>query len=192
MSMLSPPPALCPGTEAGSAYVAETERLLIRKLSRADRPALVDLFGNLEVMRYSSTGPLASPQVAQVLDQILQSYQDRPLSLWGVILKSDRCLIGLCGFLRREGSRPDESELAYRFLPRYWGQGLATEATRACRDLALLSPTVQHVSALIERGNLASRRVAEKTGLRCTGVVQLDSLQVLKYRLHRNRNTRRK
>lgn len=178
-----------PATQVGDDCVTETRRLRIRKLTRDDLPALVDLFGNLEVMRFSSTGPLAPPQVAQILDQILESYADRPLSLWGVVEKSEQCLIGLCGFLQSDRSRPEESELAYRFLPCYWGQGLATEAARACKDLAFLSPTVQRVSALIERGNLGSRRVARKVGLSFAGVVQLDTLQVLKYGLHRNRDT---
>ncbi|MDB5337625.1 MAG: putative acetyltransferase, partial [Planctomycetaceae bacterium] len=123
------------GAESRSEQcLVETERLLIRKLTRADLPTLVQLFGCLDVMRFSLTGPLASPQVAHVLDQILASYQESPLGLWGVVEKTEQCLIGLCGFLRRKTGKPDAWELAYRFLPKYWGRGLGTEVAAACRD----------------------------------------------------------
>jgi len=177
----------CPINEVDDVRVAETERLLIRRLTRNDLPTLNELFGSLDVMQFSTTGPLAPPQVAHILDQIRQSYQNLPLSLWGVVEKPDRQLIGLCGFLWRETSAPETSELAYWFLPRFWGQGLATEAARACRDLAFLSPTVQSITALIEKDNIGSLRVAEKTGLEFETVTQIDRLPVLKYSLRRPR-----
>ena len=173
-----------PGPENRSEQrLAETERLVIRKLTRADLPSLVELFGSLEVMRFSVTGPLAAPQVAQVLDQILASYQESPLGLWGVIEKTEHCMIGLCGFLPRVTGEPDVWELAYRFLPNYWGLGLGTEAAAACRDLAVRHPTVQQIIAVIEPANTASLHVAEKIGLEFWRATHRASLPVLEYAL---------
>ena len=192
MSVLMATTAPHPSEAVADTWVGETERLLIRRLTRDDQPTLIELFGSLQVMRFSTTGPLAPPQVAQVLDQILQSYEDSPMSLWGVVEKSDQQLIGLCGFLWRETPSRGESELAYRFLPRYWRQGLATEAARFCRDLAFLSPTVQSVTALLEQGNRGSVRVAEKVGLQFQTATHVNGLPVLKYDLRRPRAPHRR
>ncbi len=161
--------------------LVETERLVLRKLTRADLPTLIELFGSLDVMRFSVTGPLAASQVEQALEQILASYQKSPLGLWGVIEKSGLSLIGLCGFLRRETGEPDVWELAYRFLPNHWGQGLGTEAAAACRDLVGLLPSVQQIIAVIEPANTASLRVAEKVGLEFWRATHRCGLPVLEY-----------
>lgn len=166
-------------------WFVETERLLIRKLTRTDLPALVPLFGCLDVMRFSTTGPLAAPQVAQMVDQILASYQESPLGLWGVVEKTEQRLIGLCGFQQREAGKPHVWELAYRFLADFWGQGFGTEAAMACRDFAVRQPSVQQIIAVIEPANRASLRVAEKIGLEFRRATHRSGLPVLEYTFRR-------
>jgi len=46
-----------------------------------------------------------------------------------------------------------------------WGQELATEAAVACRDYGFDHLGLDRLIALIRPENLASRRVAEKTGM---------------------------
>jgi RimJ/RimL family protein N-acetyltransferase len=46
-----------------------------------------------------------------------------------------------------------------------WGQGLATEAARICRDYGFARLSVDRLISLIRPENLASRRVAEKNGM---------------------------
>jgi RimJ/RimL family protein N-acetyltransferase len=58
-----------------------------------------------------------------------------------------------------------EVEIGYLFLRKLWGQGLATEAARACRDYAVNRLGHTRLISLIDPGNLASRRVAEKVGM---------------------------
>jgi ribosomal-protein-alanine N-acetyltransferase len=177
-------PTIC-AADASDRSLTETKRLLLRQVTNADLPMLLELLGNLDVMRFSVTGPLVPLQVVQVLSKILQSYHDAPLALWGVVEKAERRLIGLCGFLPRNIRKCVEWELAYRFLPAVWGQGLATEATIACRELAFRQRHVNQIIALIEPANVASIRVAEKTGLVFRESLQLESLPVLKYVLTR-------
>lgn len=165
--------------------VAETDRLYIRQLGWSDLAFMIELFGSLEVMRFSLTGPLAPPQVSEILDQFLKSYATQPLSQWGITEKPTGDLIGLCGFLVRKSTAGNEWELAYRFLPTHWRRGLATEAAIACRDLAFQIPETTHITALIEEPHTASIRVAEKVGLRRHSETQLQGISVLKYLMPR-------
>ena len=50
------------------------------------------------------------------------------------------------------------------------GQGLGTEVLRAACLWALARPDVRSVRGEIDRGNAASRRMAEKAGMRFTGM----------------------
>lgn len=167
--------------QSGHVPVAETSRLILRRLAESDLEFMADLFGSLEVMRYSLTGPLARAQAAEILAGLIRSYDVQPLGQWGIVFKPAGQLIGLCGFLQRIDSPAGEWELAYRLLPDFWNRGLATEAALACRDLASGTPGVIEISALIEAPNQASIRVAEKVGMQFTGETWLDSIPVQKF-----------
>jgi RimJ/RimL family protein N-acetyltransferase len=56
-------------------------------------------------------------------------------------------------------------EIGYHLLPRWQGQGLATEAAAACRDFARDRLRAQEVIAIVHPENRASTRVAEKIGM---------------------------
>ena len=62
--------------------------------------------------------------------------------------------------------------MAYMIGRADWGRGLGTEAARAARDLAFGNLGLPRVVSIIHRGNLASRRVAEKVGMRHERIVQ--------------------
>jgi RimJ/RimL family protein N-acetyltransferase len=55
-------------------------------------------------------------------------------------------------------------------VPSVRGQGLGTEILRAACLWALARPDVRSVRGEIDRGNAASRRMAEKAGMRFTGM----------------------
>ncbi len=55
-------------------------------------------------------------------------------------------------------------------VPSVRGRGLGTEVLRAACAWALARPEVRSVRAEIDRGNSASRRMAEKAGMRFTGM----------------------
>lgn len=56
-------------------------------------------------------------------------------------------------------------ELLYRLLPRFWGQGLATEGSLAARELGFRELHLDTVVAFAVEANTGSRRVMEKIGM---------------------------
>lgn len=85
--------------------------------------------------------------------------------LFAVIHRGDRRLIGDCGLEVRREDGP-EVELGYDFRSDYWGHGYATEAASAVRDYAFRQLRIPRLVSMIRRGNEASRRVAERIGMR--------------------------
>src|SRR5262245_35608959 len=69
-----------------------------------------------------------------------------------------------------------ECELGYTFDPAVWGQGFASEAARCVRDYARDVLRLSHAVSAILRQNVRSRRVAERSGARAAGQMDVVGL----------------
>lgn len=146
--------------------IARTERLLLRRFTLADQPALTRLFADAAVMRFGD-GPRPPEWVRGWLGDTLVSYNRRGYGPWAVVEKVSSETIGYCGLFHYPdvNGRP-EIELGYRLARAYWAKGYATEAVMAARDYAFDTLGLTRLIALIDPANVASIRVAEKAGLR--------------------------
>jgi RimJ/RimL family protein N-acetyltransferase len=147
--------------------IVEGQRVFLRHFHVADLDAMADVFGDPEVMRFGP-GPQSRDWVQQWLRGCLEDYYQKwGFGLWAVVHKPDRRVIGFCGLTRFDDidGRP-EIEIGYRLARAFWGRGLATEAARAARDYAFGVLVLPRLVSLIDPGNRASLRVAEKNGLR--------------------------
>ena len=141
----------------------ETPRLVIRDLQESDLPALAALWSDPAVTRHLG-GPRDYAAVVSALAEDLQASQEvydlRPL-----VDKASGQVIGHCGYLEKEVDGQHEIELVYVLARSAWGKGLASEAARALRDYAFYELKVTRLIALIDPGNDASQRVAQKIGM---------------------------
>src|SRR5262245_41569069 len=72
-------------------------RVQLRWLCDDDVPALLTIFGDPQVMRYWSHGPLADiDEAREYLHEIQACFRARTLFQWGVELVSTRAVIGTC------------------------------------------------------------------------------------------------
>lgn len=154
--------------------VVETDRLVLRHFRLDDGDDLDDVFGDREVMRF---GPgVQSPRwVRAWLRRCLESYAERGFGPWAVVERNRSHVIGYCGlFHLADVDGNSETELGYRLKRPHWGLGYATEAARAVRDYGFAALGLPRLIALIDPGNRASIRVAEKVGMRFERAVMLD------------------
>jgi RimJ/RimL family protein N-acetyltransferase len=153
---------------AASGTVLETERLVLREFSAADIDHLTNLDADPEVLRYlSKHGPPSRATVkAEILPRLIDDYALHPgFGRWAVQEKVSGAFVGwasldLCG----EG--PRTAELGYRLRRAAWGNGYATEVSRALIQRAFAHLDVDRVFATTMAVNMRSRRVMEKAGLR--------------------------
>jgi ribosomal-protein-alanine N-acetyltransferase len=148
-----------------SQMILETSRLILRSFQDEDIGRLTDLMVNRDFMRFS-LGPYTREQTQGVLQKFLSWNQAGLPSQFAVIFRGSNELIGYCGFLHWHLDGADEVEIGYRLHPDYWNRGLATEAARAVREHAFRDLSLPKVISLIHPDNIASRRVAEKNGLK--------------------------
>ena len=145
--------------------ILETSRLILRPFQAEDIGRLAELMANRDFMRFS-LGPYTREQTQTVLQKFLSWNQAGLPSQFAVIYRSNNGLIGYCGFLHHKVDGKDEIEIGYRLHPDYWNRGLASEAAQAVRDHAFRDLTLSKVISLIHPDNIASRRVAEKNGMK--------------------------
>jgi RimJ/RimL family protein N-acetyltransferase len=144
----------------------ETARLRLRSLRHGDLEDLLGIFGDPQVMAAFGEPPFTRAQMQRWLDSHLEHQAEHGYGLFAVFRKADGRLIGDCGLaLLRVDGQP-AAELGYDFRSDAWNKGYATEAASAVRDYAFHTLGLPRLVSLVRVGNGASRRVAEKVGMR--------------------------
>jgi [ribosomal protein S5]-alanine N-acetyltransferase len=152
------------------AIALETERLVLHPLSEADLDALHRISNDLLVRRYLWDGePVSIVTIEVIFAQSVREFAEKGVGLFGIRLRGEEKLLGLCGFRSLENTV--EIELAYELSPECWGRGLATEASRACLHYAFEKVGLERVVAGVEPQNVASIKVIEKLGMRYAGEI---------------------
>ena len=155
----------------------ETGRLRLRRFDKSDVDNLVALDGDPLVMRYL-TGGRATPRAEIETDYLpaFLSYYDRfpGYGFWAAQEKSTGDFLGWFHLRPKPEDPPDEPELGYRLRQACWGQGYATEGSRALIHKAFGELGASRVYAETMAVNAASRRVMEKSGLRYVRTFHLD------------------
>ena len=143
----------------------QTSRLDLRPFAESDVDKMSALMANADFMRFS-LGVFSREQTAGFLEKVGARDRAGLPSQFAVIFRGNECLIGYCGFFFQTVDDAEELEIGYRLDPSYWGHGIATEAARAVRDHAFDDLKLSRVISLIHPDNIASRRVAEKNGMK--------------------------
>lgn len=146
--------------------VLETPRLALRRLLPGDLDALFAIYRDPEVRKYFPEGVLTREQTWDELAWFLKGHPEDPrLGLWATIHKESGCFIGRCGLLLWDIDGRRETEVAYLLARAWWRQGLGVEAARALVAYGFEQLQLPRLVSLIDPGNQASIRTAEKAGM---------------------------
>ena len=145
--------------------VFETERLILRQMNMDDVENLQGIFSDPEAMRFYP-GTKDEKETREWITRVMNSYEKNGFGLWIALFKDTLDFAGQCGLILQEVEGRNEVEIGYLFLRKYWNRGLATEAAAGCRNYGLNKLGYKRLISLIDPGNLPSRRVAEKVGMK--------------------------
>ena len=144
----------------------ETERLMLRDWREDDFDALHALCTDPAVM--ATIGPLHDPAATHGLLGRLQDRTRRHgCTFWAMERKDDGRVLGFCGVSRGTIPRLEEElEIGWRLCSDCWGQTYAREAAQATvRWIAEHRPG-EDVWAITSVGNVRSRGLMERLGMR--------------------------
>ncbi|WP_417884514.1 GNAT family N-acetyltransferase [Vibrio rumoiensis] len=163
--------------------VCETERLILRRLSLADVPALTEILSDSEVMKHSVNGVYDESATRKFVKWCLSCYESHGVGPWALIDKKASVLIGFCSAGPEMVDGVEEINLGYRLARRYWNKGLASEAARAVLNYVFGKKLFNSVVVIIEPEHLASLKVAENAGFSKFALLEFHGRPVRLYRL---------
>jgi aminoglycoside 6'-N-acetyltransferase I len=144
------------------AVLLETERLFLRQWVPDDWVRFRPLGTDPRVLEFLATEPWSDERIRRFIERGIEVSRTRGWILWPVIHKDDGVLVGFCGF---SDEFPPDVEIGWRFLPEYWGRGLATEAATAVLNYGFETFGFPRVISVPHHANRRSIRVIEKLGM---------------------------
>nr|WP_255775781.1 GNAT family N-acetyltransferase [Microbulbifer sediminum] len=145
----------------------------MRKFTLDDAPGFYALSADPAVVRYTGQAPFAS--LAEATEALkskpLRDYRERGFGRLACIEKTTGHLVGFCGL--KFVPEIKEVDIGYRFLPAYWGRGLATESAQAVMLYGRGEMGLQRIVGLVQPENSGSVRVLKKVGMQFERQVDL-------------------
>ena len=148
----------------------QTERLILRRWRDADRDAFARMNADPRVMEFFAAC-LTREQSDAMIDRIESQFDAHGFGLFAAELRATGELAGFIGLEIQdyEAFFTPCVEIGWRLGAAYWNQGLATEGARVVIEFAFGTLELGEVVSTTTRGNLRSRRVMEKLGMRYAG-----------------------
>ncbi|MDW2800688.1 GNAT family N-acetyltransferase [Clostridium boliviensis] len=146
--------------------IIETEQLILRELTMDDLEAWYQILSDQETMQYY-TSAFDKNQTRKWIDWSLANYNKYGFGLWAVILKKSDEFIGDCGITMQNiyGDGNLLPEIGYHINKRFWNNGYASQAAKACLRYIFEQTDFNEVFSYQMWTNIPSRKVAEKMGM---------------------------
>ena len=143
--------------------IFETERLAVRNLQNEDFEAFHEMQSDIEVMRYTSGEASDEETNRRQLENCINRYDqpDNDFWVWAIVRKEDDQFIGTCAIVPCEG----RSEIGYRFLRKFFGNGYGQEICDGLIDHAIESQAFEGLVAYVDVRNVASVKILNRSRL---------------------------
>jgi len=152
----------------------KTERLILRPVLDTDVDGMFELDSNPEVHRYLGNMPITTKeQAVKAIEALQEQYKERGIARWAVIHKETNEFMGWSGIKYLHESEQENGfynvyELGYRFIPKFWGKGYATESAQAWVDYIFNETDIKTIYAAADIPNKGSVNVLQKAGFEIT------------------------
>lgn len=144
-----------------------TDRLVLRDWQAQDKEPFTKMNADLEVMRYFPK-TLTANESHEMVDEIQRRIDNNGYGLFAVESRKTGEFMGFVGL-----NHPKIPyffnpclEVGWRLDKAYWGQGFATEAGKACLQMAFEKLGFDEVVSFTANINLPSQRVMQRLGMR--------------------------
>ena len=153
--------------------ILETERLRLRWFTDADADFLRALLNDPGWLANIGERNVRTRRQARawIATRHTATYGRLGFGFWGVERRSDGCLLGMCGLIKRDTLM--EADVGYALMPEFRGLGYAREAAAACVRYAQDVLGLAEVWGITGPDNAASAAVLQQIGLEDAGVTRL-------------------
>ncbi len=142
----------------------ETENLFLREITFDDKEELFQLHSDPHVQQWTGEPVVKSmKEIEQSIRGRRNDYRNYGYGRLAVIQKETNEFIGWAGLSYLPEF--DQVDLGYRLKKKYWGRGIATEASKAIIEYGFNVLNLDEIIAIALAENKTSIRVMEKIGM---------------------------
>ena len=166
----------------------KTERLLLVPFSDDYLDEVARIFADPVVVRYISRGqPLSRDLIRKEWsDRNRRNWDEHGYGLWDMIDRRSGRWVGFSGLsLLEDWPGQTKWEVGWSVDPAFWGQGFATEAGKAGIQFGFEEAKLERIISVTIPENAPSRRVMEKCGLTCQGLLPWRGADCIWYAIDR-------
>jgi len=165
--------------------IFETERLIVRQFTLADKEEFFTMNGDEEVVRYIR--PVKSREECDLfLLEVIKYSEENPLfGRWAVYEKATNDFVGSFAVIPIKDS--DKMQLGYALIREMRGKGYATELTKAGIKYFFSKTDYATVYAQTESGNISSIKVLVRCGFVQSGRHEEGEKKIVEFSLRRER-----
>lgn len=141
----------------------ETERTIMRKLTKEDATHFYTLNLDEEVLKYTGDKPFENLQASIDFLTNYDQYEKYGVGRLAVIDKETSEFLGWCGLKFSEDK--NEYDIGFRFYKKHWNKGFATETAKKCLDFGFNKLKIEKIVGRAMTENIGSIKVLEKLGM---------------------------
>lgn len=156
----------------GDLPILETERTILRKITREDENDMFEYCSDEEVAKYTTWYEHKEIEDTRVfIHMVLDQYHHQQVAPWGIEDKLSGKLIGTCGFVYWNTNH-SRAELGYALSRTYWGKGYMSEVVKKMIEFGFTKMELVRIEARCHLENIGSWRVMEKAGMQFEGILR--------------------
>lgn len=152
--------------------VLETERLILREITKDDTEGIFACFSNDNVTRFYGQDTLVNiEQAEQFVEFFSRNYAEKRGIRWGFERKGTRGIIGTVGF-NAWSPKHKKAEIGYEISPEHWRKGYTSEAVSKIISYGFDSMGLNRIGAVVFIENEASNNLLSKLGFHKEGILR--------------------
>ncbi|HEV3157525.1 MAG TPA: GNAT family protein [Candidatus Baltobacteraceae bacterium] len=152
--------------------VIKVDELLLEPILPAHASKLFEALQSPELYMFI---PLDPPKAEKDLEERYSRWSKRQSpehdELWLNYAVYHRKISAYVGTVQATLEESGKTLIAYEVFPEFWRRGIGTSACSALLDHLFNDYGISTVSALMDTRNIASRKLLESLGFRCTGTI---------------------
>lgn len=153
--------------------ILETERLILRRMTLADAPLILELLTDPAFVRFVADRGLKSEADAAtyITEKILPSFEKHGFGFYVAELKDTHEPVGMCGLIKRDTL--DDVDIGFSIRRSHWRRGFGYEAANGVMKYARETLGLRRIVGIANPENANSIKLLEKLGLRFERQVRL-------------------
>ena len=148
-----------------------TTRFFLKQIQAADQPFIFEGLSHPEVIAHYGVSYDSLEAASAQMDFYANCWKEKTGCWWKIVDKETQRPVGACGINHYHAAH-EKAEIGYWLLSPYWGKGIMQEVIPAMIRHVFAHWKLHRLEAVIEDGNTASCRLAEKLGFTYEGTLR--------------------